>query len=325
MPAPDTALSTLRPDLAGSFTEFDLAMDRMGFIGNRVLPVIDVAKASGSFGKIPIEQLLKTRETKRSPGGGYARGQFTFTPVTFATEEHGAEEPVDDNEAELYSDFFQTEVIAAQRAMDAVLRNQEKRIAAAVFNATTWTGSALTTAITNEWDDATNAVPITDMEAAIRKVWDGTGIWPNTLIINRKVFRNLRLCVQIIDRMKAQGFVDVRAGAINESILATLFDIDRILVAGSAKDSAKEGQSTTVAPIWSDEYAMICRLPSTADIKEPCVGRTMHWAQDGSQIGGTVESYREEQVRSDIIRVRHQVDEVILYAGAGHLLSNVTE
>jgi hypothetical protein len=37
-----------------------------------------------------------------------------------------------------------------------------------------------------------------------------------------------------------------------------------------------------------------------------------------------VESYREEQTRSDIIRVRHDVDELVLYKDAGFLLGNIT-
>jgi hypothetical protein len=69
---------------------------------------------------------------------------------------------------------------------------------------------------------------------------------------------------------------------------------------------------------------MVCRIATSNDFREPCIGRTFHWSADGSSIGGTVESYREEQTRSDIIRVRHEVAEVTLYAEAGHLLSNVT-
>jgi len=324
MPSPSTSLATLRPDLAGSLMEFDLAMDRQGFIGHRVLPVFNVQKASGTFGKIPIEQLLKARDTKRAPGAGYSRGQFTFTTDTYATEEHGAEEPVDDNEARMYAEYFDAELVAAQRALDAVLRNAEQRIAAAIFDSSRWTGASLTTAVTNEWDDSANATPIDDVEAAVQKVWDNSGIWPNALIVNRKVFRNLRNCDQIIDRVKYSGFVDTRAGNITAEVLAQVFDLDFILVAGSAKDSAKEGQSTSIAPIWSDEYAMVCRIATTQDIREPCLGRTFHWAEDGSQVDGRVESYRDESVRSDIIRVRHQVDEKILYVEAGHLLSNIT-
>ena len=72
------------------------------------------------------------------------------------------------------------------------------------------------------------------------------------------------------------------------------------------------------------EYAMVCKVATGRDFREPCIGRTFHWSADGSSIGGTVESYRDETVRADIIRVRHDVDELVLYPQAGHLLSNIT-
>lgn len=324
MAAPSTSLSTLRPDLGASFQEWSLAMSQAGYIAHRVLPVFETAKKSGTFGRIPIEQLLQQRDTARAPGSGYSRGNFTFIEDSFACKEQGAEEPVDDSEEEIYSDYFELEQVAANRAFLAVLNNAEQRAANLIFNASTWTGAAYTTAITNEWDDAANATPIDDVEAAIQTVWDNSGLWPDSLVINRKVFRNLRNCAQIVDRSKAQGFMDVRPGAINEQQLAVVFDVKQVIVAGSPINSAKEGQAASLSPIWSDEYAMVCRIASSNDIKEPCIGRTMHWAQDGSEIGGTVETYREEQTRSDIVRVRHDVHEKVFYVDAGHLLSNVT-
>jgi hypothetical protein len=59
-------------------------------------------------------------------------------------------------------------------------------------------------------------------------------------------------------------------------------------------------------------------------MREPCIGRTFHWSEDGSQVGGAVEEYYSDEVRADIIRVRHDTDEVIMYPQAGHLLSNIT-
>lgn len=323
MPSPSTSLATLRPDLGGSFEEFDLAMDRQGFVGHRVLTVLESMKASGPFGKIPIEQLLQNPDTLRAPGSGYSRGKFTFTTDSFATVEHGHEEPVDDSESAMYRDFFDAELIGAQRAIDAVLRNAEKRIASAVFDATVWTGSALTTAVSIAWSAAATAKPIDDVEAAVQKVYSGSGLWPNALIINRKVFRNLRNVLQIVDRIKYQGFVDVRPGQITEAAMSQVFDLN-VIVAGGSKNTATEGQAAALSPIWSDANAMVAKIAITADIREPAIGRTIHWAEDGSSIGGTVESYRDEAVRSDIIRVRHQVHEKILYPQAGHLLSNIT-
>ena len=325
MPSPSASLATLRPDLADSFMEFDLAMDQAGFIANQVFPVVDVASQSGTFGKIPVEELLEQRDTKRAPGSGYARGDFNFTTSTYACEEHGAEEVVDDREAKMYMDYFDAEQVAAMRAYSAVLRNAEQRVASAVFNSTTWTGSSLTTAITNEWDDVTNATPLVDVEAAVQKVYDNSGLWPNALIINRKVFRNLRNCDEIKDRIASSGAGESNAaGRVTRQQLAELFDLERIIVAGSTKNGAKEGQSASPSQIWSGEYAMVCKVATSGDFKEPCIGRTFHWSEDGSSIGGTVEDYREEAVRGGVIRVRHDVDEIVLYPQAGHLLSNVT-
>jgi hypothetical protein len=323
MPSPSSALSTLRPEIAGSLTQFDLAMDRAGFVWNRVLPVFEAQKQSGKFGKIPVAQLLQNRETTRQSGGGYSRGSWTFQDDSYSTVEHGAEEPIDDREATMYRDYFEAEVISAQRAFDAVLRNAEKRAAAAIFNATTF--SSYKSTITNEWDDAANATPITDVEAAVRAVWNQCGLWPNALIINRHVFRNLRNCEQIIDRIASSGAGSpTKPSDITVQQLAAVFDLPQIIVAGGTKNTAAEGQAAAFGKIWSDEYAMVARLVETNDIREPGLGRTFHWGEDGSQVMGTIETYRDETVRSDITRVRHEVDEKLLYVECGHLLENIT-
>lgn len=326
MPSPSSALSTLRPDLAGSLEEFDLEANQGGFIALQVLPTLEVGKASGHFGKIPLEQLLQNRDTERAPGSGYSRGKWKFEPDTYATAERGAEEPVDDNEAALYRDYFDAELVSAQRARDAVLMGQEQRVAAAVFNATTFSGQVTSCGSGLEWSDYTNSVPIDDVETAVRAIWSRCGLWPNTLILNRFVFRNLRRSAQIIDAIRSSGAGNpTKAEDVTLAMLAAVFDLPKILVAGGAKNSAAEGQAATIANVWSSEYAMVCVTSDSKDIRRPCLGRTFHWGEDGSSIGGTFESYREEQTRSDIIRCRHQVGEKFLHTAAAQLIDNVTE
>jgi len=193
-------------------------------------------------------------------------------------------------------------------------------MAALIFNTATWTGSALTTTIGTNWATVASATPVVDVNAARQKLWDGSGIWPNALIVNRKVYNDLRNTTEIIDHSKSQGFMDVRQGNISEAQLATVFDLEQIIVAGSPKNTADEGLAITIAPIWSNSYAMLCKVARTSDHREPCISRVFHWGEDGSAIGGTIESYRDETVRSDIIRVRHDVDEKVMYTQAGHLL-----
>lgn len=315
---PSSSLATLRPDLGGSMEEFDLAADQQGFIGGLVAPTIESAMKSGKFGKIPIEQLLQSRETERAAGTGYSRGKFKFEPASFACQEHGTEEPVDDQESEIYRQYFDAELFAALRARDIVLRNREIRLAALLFNTGTWTP----TENTHEWDDASNAVPIANVDAAKKAVWDACGLWPNALIVNRKVFMNLRRVDEVVDKIK---FVErALPGDILASHLRAAFDLKYIFVAGSAKNTANVEADASISPIWSDEYAMVARIAETGDLREPCVARTVHWAADGSTIGATVESYRDETIRGDVIRARMDVDELLLHTEGAHLLGNIT-
>jgi hypothetical protein len=322
MPTPSSSLSTLRPDLA-EFYEFDLEMEKNGFISTKVLAVAETALQSDNPGKVPLEQLLKPADTKRTSQGNYNRLTTRFETFAYATEENGIEHPVDERDERRYQHIIQAERVAADVAFATVMRNQEQRVADAVFNATTF--SSYTTGITNEWDDAANAVPVTDVEAAVQSVYDQSGLWANALVINRKVFRNLRNCESVIDRINSAGAGDPSKPAdVTTAMLSAVFDLPYILVAGASKNGANEGQAASISQIWSDEYAMVCRIATSENMREPCIGRTFHWGEDGSTIGGTFEEYYSEEARAKIIRVRHDTDEVIMYPQAGHLLSNVT-
>ena len=287
MPSPSTSLAIPRPDLGECMEEFDLAADREGFVGYRVSPVINVGLKASTFGRITLESLLQDTETKRAPRTGYNRGDWNSRRTAIRRKTHGAEQPVDDEEAKVYEDYFDAEAQATKLAYDRVLRRAEKRVAAMIFDPTTWTGSSLTTTITNEWDKnhLTDADPIGDVDSAKDKVWDGTGLWPNALVICRKVFNNLRKLDQIKDAIASTGAgYPTRARDITAEQLAAVFDLDYVLIAGSAKNTAGEGVSRSIASIWSDEYAMVCRVAVTQQLLEPCIARVFHWTGRGSQL-----------------------------------------
>jgi hypothetical protein len=325
MPAtPISSNTSVRADLA-AFFEFDLEMEKREYIGTKVLPVVDTLLSSDDPGKIPLESLLQEVDTARSSGSGYNRGSWKFDRFNYSTRENGWEEPVDERDKKRLQDLLQIEQISYSRAVNFVMKNHEKRVADLVFNPSTWTGGALTTGVSNEWDDAVDATPIVDVNAARLKVYEGSGLWPNALIINKKVFHNLRQSEEIIERINSAGAGSAsKASDITAAMLAAVFDLDFILIGGGTKNSAKEGQPASPAQIWDDEYAMVCRIATSVDMREPCIGRTFHWSEDGSQVGGAVEEYYSDEVRSKIIRVRHDTDEVIMYPQAGHLLSNIT-
>jgi hypothetical protein len=327
MPAPSSSLSTLRPDLA-SYFEFDLEANRQGMIAQKIAPVIEVALQADNPGKIPIEQLLKVGNGRpRASGGAYDRGSWTFTSWSYATLDYGWGEPLDDRDRARYQHLIDAEQVCIARAYNNVLLNAEMRMAALLFSAT-WTGggaSLYTDVGTTEWaqENWSTATPIAHVEAAVRKVHDNTGIWPNAIAMNRKKFRDLRQCTEIRERIVASGAgTPAKASDITPEMVASCFDLDYCLIAGTSKDSAVEGAATTIADIWGD-YAMVCKVATGNDIREPCIARTFHWSANGSQIGGAIRQYREEAIHSDVYEVMHDVAEVVMYTELGHLIGGI--
>lgn len=331
---PNTSAAVYRPDLGQMVMEY--AMDpAMQPIGLQVMPLYPTALNAATYPVIPIEALLKLPDTRRAPRGGYNRGDWEYERGQFVTEEFGWEEPVDDSERDLLEGEAPgaADFIATERAWGHIMRGQEKRIADLVFNATTF--ASYTADVTNEWDDATNAVPITDVQNAKEIIRGNSGMLPNCLIISWSTFCDLKNCDQIVNRLK-YTFPGIDLNRMNSQQLAAVFDLPQVLVGGAVYDASGKGIAVSVTNVWSNEYAMLTRIATGRDLMEPCIGRTFLWTADSPQ-SPVVESYRDESNRSDIIRVRHHVDEAYMQskdtsgtvvsniAGAvSYLLSNIT-
>ena len=329
-PTSDTAVS--RPDLAAVVDEFrDTEMTAA--IGSRVMPYFPVVEQSAEFPVIPKEVLLKVPDTKRAMRAGYPSSDWEFEMGFYATKENGWEEKIDDRERKLYARLFDAEVVATRRAEKIIQLAREKRIASKVFNASNFTANA----VTHEWDDATNAVPIDNVNTGKLSIRSACGMLPNTLIIAFSTFLNLKNCDQIVDRL-IYTFPGIDINRMTSQQLATIFDVEQVLVGGAVYDSADKGQDASIADMWSNEYAMLTICSASQDITAPCIGRSFIWDQESPGDGEpVVESYRAEGNRSDVVRVRHDSDERLLKsfdedgtaksdiaAAVSYLFSNIT-
>ena len=315
MPRPKQAAE--RRDLQAVI--YEAADPANSFIGLRVMPIFKVDDATGQYPVIPAEVMFSIPDTRRAPRSPYPRSDWEWEWDTYATVENGWEEPVDDKEVKLYRRYFNAEKMAGIRAVKIILRDQEKRIAGAVFNESNFAPHA----VTDEWDDHENAAPIDDVKAGRKEMHDTIGVEPNTLIISYSTFLDLGLCGQIVDRIKHTNPA-VQRGDIQAPLLAQAFGVDQILVGGSLYNGAKKGQDAELSAIWSNEHAMLCRTSDSEMLGDlPCLGRTFLWTTD-SPTNTVVESYRDETVRGDVIRVRHETDEEFISPECGYLLSNIT-
>lgn len=324
MATPSSALSTVDNAGLGHYAEARFQELSQGYVATQIFPVTPVTQVSGTFGKIILEDWLQAsmaNDIKRAPGAGYTRLPQYFTTGTYACEEYGIEVPVDDREKAMYRGFLEAERYAIDKALHTILLEAEKRVAAFLHSTTYSSNATLNNAAdTAAWSSTGN--PLYDITLAKYHFFQNTGYHPNTLLVSQYVFDIMKKNSNVTAAISSSGAGDpIGMGRITENQVAQAVGVERVVVAKGAKMGSTAG---TAASIWTDTYAMLLRVAQTGDFSEPCIGRTFHFTPDGSSIGGTVEMYREEPRRADIVRVRHDVDEVLLHTEMGFLITGVT-
>lgn len=324
MPIPSTSITTLDRQL-GTFFEASLDEMRDEFIANLVMPIMNVAQQSWTFKKIPLEELLRLDpDLRRTPGAGYKRSITQFTEDSYSTTEYGFEEPIDDREAAMYGDFLNAAAVATQRITHAVLTAQEMRVAALVMDVTTYTGSgSLNQAVQNgQWSTLATSTPLNDVRVAGDKMFANAGYYPDTVVINRKVFRTLQQNADVRSAIASSGAGDPsKPSDVTRAMLAQVFNVNRVLVAGGGKNTAALNATPAISHIWGN-HCMLLKTAMTNDIQEPCIGRQFHWTGDGSSASGTLEAYYEPAIRGEVVRVRQDIAEKRMYTEMGVMIPN---
>ncbi len=320
MPKPASGSSVIRPDLGTVAFEALMDAEKQGFIGLSLLPVFPTAKQSGQYPIIPLEAILKTKDTTRAARSRYNRDDYNFEMGNYSCKDRGHEEPLDDTEREMYAALFDAEEVAVKRAVNRVLRAQEMRIAAMLFNSSNLTVGNVTT----EWSTAATATPYDDILAAKEAMRGIGGLLPNKIGMSWKVFNNLLKTKELKDALRYTSPIEMGGFDAQKRAVAQYFGVSEVLVAAGVKDTSGKGKATVISDLWDDEYVILAATGiESQDLREPCLGRTFLWTEDSPEMT-VVESYREEQSRSDIYRVRHNVDEAFVFKGAGYLLGNIT-
>lgn len=304
-----------RLELGVAFMEF--VAQQNYFIGTQLLKLFRTQKQKGIFPAITRESLTRNLNTKRTKRSGYNREGIITEDVSFACEEHGLEGALDDSERALYASDFDAELNITLQTGHLLLLAQEARIASAIFNTTTWTGAALYTDNSSApWDAAATDV-VAQVVAAKEKVRANTGMVPNAIIFSETNKNRLLSNTDLKTRIQYTAR-PTEAEIVNA--LADLFGVKYVLIGKAVKNTANKGKDFTGSDIWSDDYAMLALIAENENnLAEPCVGRSMLWVEDSAE-NTLVESYRAEEIRSDIFRVRQNIDELVIDKYFAHLM-----
>jgi hypothetical protein len=241
----------------------------------------------------------------------------------YTTQEFGFEEQIDNVSQKRFEEYVDQEEVSAQIAYTQLLLAREKRVADAVMNATTFAGAANVFDITEEWDDADAATPLSDISiSAYEKLRAKTGysLGQASLIMTDDQFKYVMMTDEVVNSVIYTEAVATMSQDRRTQFLADYFHVKEILLTETLYDTAALDAEQSFGKLWSNEYMMLCYLNSSVQSwKEPGLGRMPTWQKFSNDY--YTETYEEPQTDSTVVRVR-EFNGIQLNSRFGVLISN---
>lgn len=250
--------------------------DSSAFIADKVFPIVKVKRQSDVYyvynkGDFMRDEAQLRGAATESAGGDY--GVEASDP--YYCRKHAFHKDVTPEERANYDEPLDADSDAADFVSQKMLIRREMEWASKFFKSGIWGteiegASAVSDGKVIYWNEATSD-PIGDVTGASVKMASTTGYKPNTLVLSPFVFNALKNHEDILDRIKY-----TQKGIVTEDLLATLFGVERVLVAWSVVNSAAKGAKDDIGFIMG-KHALLCYSNPTPALKKPSAGYIFAW------------------------------------------------
>lgn len=164
-----------------------------------------------------------------------------------------------------------------------------------------------------------------DPLAAILTAMDSMLVRPNVMTIGREVATKLSVHPKVVAAVYGKvgvGAAGTASGIVAMQAIADLLGLKAIYVGEGFYNSAKKGQSVSIARLWG-KHATLARIDtSVRSLRNPA---TVTFAMTAEWQKRRVRTFKDDSRGIDggtTIRVAEQVNELILWQKAGYLFTN---
>jgi hypothetical protein len=215
--------------------------------------------------------------------------------------------------------FFDAEVMAAKLAKRKLLLAHELRVAAKIFDTGTFTSTNSGTAYTVA-NLATFDVGQDVQEALDRMLARGESTTNTRVVIPYPVWTRVRASSKFQNRLRGTGLSSDTILNASTQAAAEVFGVSEVLIGRASYDSAPEGIAFSAANVWANTYIWVGSVTQAgAGYFGGGAGFTLNWSEYGPAIG--VSTYREEKIKSNIVRASQYTAEKIVNSNAGQLIA----
>ena len=287
------------------------------FVGLKVLPPAPLKLLTAHVPKITVAKgdLMRATSKRRTPGSKFDRWQSAIEDANLTLVQVPEELQIPDEQSLIYEDYFAFEQVYAKECTNRLQRSVELDVAATVMTTDNFDATNSATA----WTQANikTMAPVADILAAIRKV-KGRGEKANTLVFPGPVYDRVRTS----DDMRAFVAGSVNPGArVTAGTIQMAFEshgITQVLIADAYVNQSEPGKADMLNLIWPTTYVGVfsCR---EGQLLTGGIGRTFYWEKEGPLYN--IQSYRDETVKSNVIRAMKTALEGITNSRAGTLIT----
>lgn len=262
-----------------ALTEISIAYTQApnSFIADKVFPVVPINKQSDRYFMYKKEDWFRDDAEERAAATESAGGDYEIdnTPSYFCRK-YAYHKDVTEEDRANSDDPLTPDSDAVDFVTDKLLLRREIQWATKYFAASIWATqyngvvAAPGAGERLHWNDI-NSTPIEDITAAATDIQENTGKRPNKLVIGQRVFDALKNHPDILDRIKY-----TQKGVVTVELLAMLFEVEQVLIAGAIKNTANKGQTASMDFILG-KHALLCYAAPRPSLKQPTAGYIFAW------------------------------------------------
>lgn len=250
------------------------------FIANTIFPTIPVNLQSSYYYKFDKGDLLRDEVQRKPRFGKVSPALMGKTDDFYRCEVDQVIVGIDQFDALNYAsapgmaDPKKAKAIVATQKM---LIHMDRMWAEQYFKSGVWTTEKTGVAANPGADeflqfDNANSDPIKFFKQQKRWMHENTGFMPNVLVLGGAVYDELTEHPDIVERVKY-----TQKGIITADILASLFDVQRIVVPGAIYNAALPGEADNIKYICGKKDALFAYANPSPAIDQPSAGYTFVW------------------------------------------------
>jgi hypothetical protein len=299
-----------RQDLAN----FSVRVNSDNFIANELMPEVSVTHDTDNY--IIYNTDRKIEQTARSNGDVSKMITWDVSTSTYQLNKHSLSDIITQDDRDNTNAPLDLEFDVTKNLTEHINRKIEDDVAKLLFTTTTFGNNATLNTATSWRMNTTTSAPIQNILSASGLVLKSVSMRPNVGVCGRLPFEVLKENTNIHERLKY-----VQKSILTDDILASIFDLDKLFVGESVKDSTKEGIAASDSFIWGDRF-LVAYIPKNAGRRDVTAALNFRSSSYGKPF--SVKQWHDDARDGDIIEVTTKVAHKSPATGAGYLFLSVT-